>query len=107
MQYIPVPLLLRVSDDLPCTSAPQRENGFTNGDGDSKPAIHDGGPSSTVNTPTATARLQFVREHRLHGTITGLQRIQTIDTARDGLDRLLISFRDAKVRVDLVCLCSV
>lgn len=49
-------------------------------------------------TPISTrARLRFVREYRMHGAITGLQRIQTIDTARDGLDRLLVSFKHAKV----------
>lgn len=46
------------------------------------------------------ARLQFVREHTVHGTITGIQRIQTIETMQDGLDRLLISFADAKVRTE-------
>lgn len=82
------------------------QNGFgdLNGD-DSKAAIlPEGVTSGSSSRPTA--RLQFVREHRLHGTITGLQRIQTIDTARDGLDRLLISFKDAKVRAGVIWLCE-
>ena len=33
----------------------------------------------------------------LHGAITGLQRIRTLETADDGLHRLLVSFKDAKV----------
>lgn len=56
------------------------------------------GTNDSEITATTQARLRFVREYRLHGTITGLQRIQTIDTARDGLDRLLVSFKNAKVR---------
>ncbi|KAI8451017.1 CPSF A subunit region-domain-containing protein [Phakopsora pachyrhizi] len=42
-------------------------------------------------------RLVHVREHRFHGKVTGLQSIVTLDTAEDGLDRLLISFEDAKM----------
>jgi cleavage and polyadenylation specificity factor subunit 1 len=32
----------------------------------------------------------------LHGVVTGLQRIRTLETAEDGLHRLLVSFKDAK-----------
>lgn len=43
------------------------------------------------------ARLQHVRTFTTHGTVTGLQRIRTLDTAVDGKHRLLVSFKDAKV----------
>jgi cleavage and polyadenylation specificity factor subunit 1 len=39
-----------------------------------------------------------VREHRLHGIVTGLQGVKIMASAEDGLDRLVISFKDAKVR---------
>ncbi|KAI0052046.1 hypothetical protein FA95DRAFT_1593031 [Auriscalpium vulgare] len=46
--------------------------------------------------PTVT-RFYFVREHRLHGTVTGLESIRTMSSSEDQLDRLLISFKDAKI----------
>lgn len=42
-------------------------------------------------------KLHLVREHRLHGIVTGLDQVQTMATSEDGLDRLLVSFKDAKV----------
>lgn len=42
-------------------------------------------------------RLILLREHTLHGSVTGLDKVQTLPSAQDGLDRLLISFKDAKV----------
>ncbi|KAI0027906.1 CPSF A subunit region-domain-containing protein [Vararia minispora EC-137] len=44
-----------------------------------------------------TASLYFVREHRLHGIVTGMQRVRVMASADDGLDRLLVSFKDAKI----------
>lgn len=44
-----------------------------------------------------TPKLHLVREHRLHGIVTGLDQVQTMATTEDGLDRLLVSFKDAKV----------
>ena len=44
-------------------------------------------------------RFYLVREHRLHGTITGLEAVRTVHSLDDKLDRLLVSFKDAKVLV--------
>jgi hypothetical protein len=49
-----------------------------------------------IEPPTRT-RLYLVREHRLHGTVTGLEGVKIIASLEDKLDRLLISFKDAKV----------
>ena len=46
---------------------------------------------------STVTRLYLVRSHRLHGIVTGLDRVQTLATTEDGLDRLLVSFKDAKV----------
>lgn len=47
----------------------------------------------------AQLRLYLVSESTLHGTITGLAGIRTMSSLEDGLDRLLISFKDAKVSI--------
>ena len=39
----------------------------------------------------------MLREFRLHGVVTGLGKVQTLATSEDGLERLLVSFKDAKV----------
>ena len=52
----------------------------------------------SANTlPQAVTRLYYVRAHRLHGIITGVEGVQIMASAEDGLDRLLVSFKDAKV----------
>jgi cleavage and polyadenylation specificity factor subunit 1 len=38
-----------------------------------------------------------VREHSLHGIITGIEGIHVMASIADKLDRLLVSFKDAKV----------
>ncbi|QRV81748.1 cleavage and polyadenylation specificity factor protein [Ceratobasidium sp. AG-Ba] len=48
-------------------------------------------------SPQTAPKLHLVREHRLHGIVTGLDQVQTMATSEDGLDRLLISFKDAKI----------
>ncbi|KAF7292889.1 Cleavage and polyadenylation specific protein [Mycena indigotica] len=42
-------------------------------------------------------RIYFVREHSLHGIVTGMEAIQIMASNEDKLDRLLISFKDAKI----------
>ncbi|KAG8922734.1 mRNA cleavage and polyadenylation factor subunit [Tulasnella sp. 418] len=54
-------------------------------------------PEGISISQSTIVQLYFLREHRLHGIITGLERVQTISSAEDGLDRLLISFCDAKI----------
>ncbi|KAK7451137.1 mRNA cleavage and polyadenylation factor subunit [Stygiomarasmius scandens] len=49
---------------------------------------------TTVKTVT---RFYHVREHRLHGIVTGMQGVKTVASIEDKLDRLLISFKDAKI----------
>ncbi|OAX40879.1 hypothetical protein K503DRAFT_568038 [Rhizopogon vinicolor AM-OR11-026] len=38
------------------------------------------------------------REHTLHGTVTGMESMRIMSTYEDQLDRLLVPFKDAKVR---------
>lgn len=54
------------------------------------------GHKRAVNPPTVT-RLFLVKEHLLHGYVTGLAGVKTIASYEDKLDRLLISFKDAKI----------
>lgn len=42
-------------------------------------------------------RLYLIREHRLHGIVTGVETVRIMTSAEDSLDRLLVSFKDAKV----------
>jgi hypothetical protein len=42
-------------------------------------------------------RLYLVREHRLHGIVTGVETVRIMSSIEDSLDRLLVSFKDAKV----------
>ncbi|KAF8886805.1 hypothetical protein BD779DRAFT_1673102 [Infundibulicybe gibba] len=51
---------------------------------------------STTFPPTVT-RFYFVREHRLHGIITGLEGVKVATSHEDKLDKLLVSFKDAKI----------
>ncbi|KAG5351787.1 hypothetical protein C0989_004941 [Termitomyces sp. Mn162] len=44
-----------------------------------------------------TTKFYLVREHRLHGIVTGIEGVKIITTLEDKLDRLLVSFRDAKI----------
>jgi cleavage and polyadenylation specificity factor subunit 1 len=49
-----------------------------------------------ISPPTVT-KLYLVREHRLHGIITGIEGVKIMSSPEDKLDRLLVSFKDAKV----------
>ena len=51
-------------------------------------------------TYTTKRSLHLVASYQLHGTITGLAPLRTVESAVDGLDRLLVSFKDAKVCPD-------
>ncbi|KAK4687316.1 cleavage and polyadenylation specificity factor subunit 1, partial [Tremellales sp. Uapishka_1] len=42
-------------------------------------------------------KLHLLCQHQLHGTVTGLAAIRTIESSVDGMDRLLVSFKDAKM----------
>jgi hypothetical protein len=58
------------------------------------------GPSSCQRAPVryeTSRKLHLLTRHQLHGTITGLAALRTIESSVDGLDRLLVSFKDAKV----------
>lgn len=55
---------------------------------------HQNDASSTL---TPSYRLCHLAQHLLHGVVTGISAIRTLETAEDGLDRILISFTDAKV----------
>ncbi|KAK7059173.1 mRNA cleavage and polyadenylation factor subunit [Paramarasmius palmivorus] len=47
-----------------------------------------------VNTVT---KFYHVREHRLHGIVTGIEAVKTVASLEDKFDRLLVSFKDAKI----------
>ncbi|GJJ10703.1 hypothetical protein Clacol_004930 [Clathrus columnatus] len=48
---------------------------------------------------STVTRMYLVRSHRLHGVVIGLDRVRTLATAEDGLDRLVVSFKDAKIAI--------
>lgn len=56
------------------------------------------GPNG-VSHPPSINRFYLIREHRLHGIVTGVEGIRIITSIEDSLDRLLVSFKDAKVRL--------
>ncbi|KZT07933.1 uncharacterized protein LAESUDRAFT_724410 [Laetiporus sulphureus 93-53] len=47
--------------------------------------------------PLTVNRFYLVREHRLHGIVTGIEGVRIITSIEDSLDRLLVSFKDAKI----------
>ncbi|KAF8970332.1 CPSF A subunit region-domain-containing protein [Flammula alnicola] len=49
-----------------------------------------------VHVSTVT-RFYLIKEHRLHGVVTGMEGVRIVSTLEDHLDRLLISFKDAKI----------
>ncbi|KIL64860.1 hypothetical protein M378DRAFT_77599 [Amanita muscaria Koide BX008] len=51
----------------------------------------------TAAAPPTITRLFLVREHRLHGYVTGLDGVKTMGSYDDKQDRLLVSFKDAKI----------
>ncbi|KAH8830152.1 CPSF A subunit region-domain-containing protein [Flagelloscypha sp. PMI_526] len=58
--------------------------------------------SSLMNTSKSQGtervlRFQLIREHTLHGIVTGLHGVKVLLSADDGLDRLLVSFKEAKI----------
>lgn len=62
----------------------------------------DGSKRAPVRYET-TRRLHLVCQHQLHGEITGLAALRTIESSVDGLDRLLVSFKSAKVSFSRLC----
>ncbi|GAC95935.1 hypothetical protein PHSY_003513 [Pseudozyma hubeiensis SY62] len=60
--------------------------------------VNGNGLASSSSAPlTASHRLVVVRKHDLFGSVTGLQRVQTLASDKDRRDRLLVSFKDAKL----------
>ncbi|CAA7257397.1 unnamed protein product [Cyclocybe aegerita] len=51
---------------------------------------------SPVHVSTVT-RFYLIREHHLHGIVTGMEGVKIVTSQEDNLDRLLISFKDAKI----------
>ncbi|TBU39387.1 CPSF A subunit region-domain-containing protein [Dichomitus squalens] len=58
--------------------------------------VKSAGLNGAAHPPTVN-RFYLVREHRLHGTVTGLEAVRTVHSLDDKLDRLLVSFKDAKI----------
>ncbi|OXG80075.1 protein CFT1 [Cryptococcus neoformans var. grubii Br795] len=44
-----------------------------------------------------TRRLHLLTQHELNGTVTGLAATRTLESTIDGLDRLIVSFKEAKM----------
>jgi cleavage and polyadenylation specificity factor subunit 1 len=62
--------------------------------------LYDCGADASKRAPVryeTTRRLHLVCQHQLHGEITGLAALRTTESSVDGLDRLLVSFKSAKV----------
>ncbi|KAF8837869.1 hypothetical protein BDN67DRAFT_972360 [Paxillus ammoniavirescens] len=60
--------------------------------------VNMGAVKSTAKHEQATTlRFHLVREFNLHGTVTGLDKVRTMSSNDDKLDRLLVSFKDAKI----------
>ncbi len=56
-------------------------------------------PQTPAQTTIPTLlKLHLLCKHTIHGTVTGLAQIRTMASVEDGLDRLLVSLKDAKVR---------
>ncbi|KAL1407554.1 mRNA cleavage and polyadenylation factor subunit [Vanrija albida] len=85
-------------------------NGVT-GDDDvpmsEQPPLDDMGDSFFDSAPTdrapvryeTTRRLHLLTRHQLQGEVTGLAPLRTIESSVDALDRLLVSFKDAKMAI--------
>ncbi|KAH9830080.1 CPSF A subunit region-domain-containing protein [Rhodofomes roseus] len=50
-----------------------------------------------VPEPQTVTRFYLVREHRLHGIVTGIEAVRIVTSTEDNLDRLVVSFKDAKI----------
>ncbi|PIL30998.1 hypothetical protein GSI_05691 [Ganoderma sinense ZZ0214-1] len=59
-------------------------------------AVKSAGVNGAARPPMVN-RFYLVREHRLHGIVTGLEAVRTVHSLDDHLDRLLVSFKDAKI----------
>jgi cleavage and polyadenylation specificity factor subunit 1 len=59
------------------------------------------GRNGILRPPTVT-HLYLIREHRLHGIVTGLESVKILASSDDKLDRLLVSFKDAKVCIHIL-----
>ncbi|KAG9311848.1 CPSF A subunit region-domain-containing protein [Chiua virens] len=53
--------------------------------------------SNVIQEPATTYHFYLMREHTLHGTVTGIDKVRTISSSDDKLDRLLVSLKDAKI----------
>ncbi|KAF9235610.1 CPSF A subunit region-domain-containing protein [Melanogaster broomeanus] len=53
--------------------------------------------STAKQEPATTFHFYLIREYTLHGTVTGIDRVCTMSSNDDKLDRLLVSFKDAKI----------
>ncbi|KAF8555471.1 hypothetical protein OG21DRAFT_1496241 [Imleria badia] len=53
--------------------------------------------SNASQEPATTWRFYLIREHTVHGVVTGIDKVRTMSSNDDNLDRLLVSFKDAKI----------
>ncbi|KAI0938339.1 hypothetical protein AcW1_001910 [Taiwanofungus camphoratus] len=59
-------------------------------------SVKSTGQNGILHPPTVS-RFYLMREHRLHGIVTGVEAIRIVTSIEDKLDRLLVSFKDAKI----------
>ncbi|KAL9936254.1 hypothetical protein V8E36_005096 [Tilletia maclaganii] len=90
---------LRVYEVREPPSSPGVKNGSGSGatgavDGLQAPELREGESFEGVAT---RARFHMLCSHQLFGIVTGVAKVRTIASAEDGRDRLLVSFKDAKI----------
>ncbi|KAF8500474.1 CPSF A subunit region-domain-containing protein [Russula emetica] len=99
----PVPISLQLEDERQRRADVRRGTEAVEGevemDGQGEGFINMGSFTGSRGTghPSTIIRFHFIREYRLHGTVTGLESIRIMSSYEDRLDRLLVSFRDAKI----------
>ncbi|KAF8156589.1 CPSF A subunit region-domain-containing protein [Crassisporium funariophilum] len=54
-------------------------------------------PQKTPVHIATVTRFYLIREHCLHGIVTGIEGVKIVTSLEDNLDRLLVSFKDAKI----------
>ncbi|CCL98048.1 uncharacterized protein FIBRA_00042 [Fibroporia radiculosa] len=59
-------------------------------------SVKSTGQNGILHQPTVN-RFYLIREHRLHGIVTGIEGVRIITSIEDSFDRLLVSFKDAKI----------
>ncbi|KDR76540.1 hypothetical protein GALMADRAFT_246929 [Galerina marginata CBS 339.88] len=99
----PAPIQSQADDDRERRSNVRRGTEAVEGevamdeDGEGYINIAKSVPQTTPVHVATVTRFYLVKEHRLHGIVTGMEGVRLITSLEDHLDRLLVSFKDAKI----------